>query len=78
MGTPARAFMRMLDKANGLAVGNSTLMVKRIIASVDISPVPLRMVLRSQALSATIDTLEKRLGSFRRQIDITASTDIID
>ena len=70
--------MRMLDKANGLAVGDPTLMAKRIIESVDISPTPLRVVLGARALSATIDTLEKRLSSFRMQTDIAASMDIFD
>ena len=70
--------MRMLDKANGLAVGDPTLMAKCIIESVDISPTPLRVVLGARALSATIDTLEKRLSSFRMQTDIAASMDIFD
>ncbi len=74
-GNPAHAFLRMLDKANGLAPGNPTLMAERIIESVDVTLAPLRMVLGSQALSATIDALEKRLANFRTQTELAASTD---
>ncbi len=74
-GNPAHAFLRMLDKKNGLAPGNPALMAERIIESADINPAPLRMVLGSQALSATIDALEKRLADFRSQTELAASTD---
>ncbi|MDO4937945.1 MAG: SDR family NAD(P)-dependent oxidoreductase, partial [Sutterellaceae bacterium] len=77
-GNPAHAFLRMLDKANGLAPGNPALMAERIIESADVSPAPLRMVLGSQALSATIDALEKRLANFRTQTELAASTDCVD
>ena len=50
-------------------------MAERIIESADINPAPLRMVLGSQALSATIDALEKRLADFRSQTELAASTD---
>ncbi|WP_253940620.1 hypothetical protein [Dickeya dadantii] len=48
--TPAHAFLRMLDPANGLAPGDPARMATRIIESVDRQPAPLRMVLGSQAL----------------------------
>ncbi|KUI00342.1 hypothetical protein AU190_08680 [Mycolicibacterium acapulense] len=46
-----------------------------ITSSVQQGPVPLRIVLVSQAFTSTISTLEKRLAGFRSQTDIAASTD---
>ena len=51
-GTPARSFEKMLDPANGLAAGDPARMATVIIDSVDRAPVPLRIVLGSQALTA--------------------------
>ncbi len=73
--TPAHAFLRMLDPANGLAPGDPARMAARIIESVDLQPAPLRMVLGSQALQNTISTLEKRLADFATQTALAASTD---
>ncbi len=73
--TPAHAFLRMLDPANGLAPGDPARMAARIIESVDLQPAPLRMVLGSQALQSTIQTLEKRLADFATQTALAASTD---
>jgi NAD(P)-dependent dehydrogenase (short-subunit alcohol dehydrogenase family) len=72
---PAHAFLRMLDPANGLAPGDPARMAARIIESVDLEPAPLRMVLGSQALQSTIDTLAKRIEGFEAQRDLAASTD---
>jgi NAD(P)-dependent dehydrogenase (short-subunit alcohol dehydrogenase family) len=72
---PARSFEKMLDPANGLAPGDPARMAAAIIDSVDVSPAPLRMVFGSQALDSTIATLEERLGDFRAQKDLAASTD---
>jgi NAD(P)-dependent dehydrogenase (short-subunit alcohol dehydrogenase family) len=69
--TPAHAFLKMLDPANGLAPGDPA----RIIESVDVEPAPLRMVLGSQALEGTIATLRKRLAGFEAQQALAASTD---
>ena len=74
-GSPAHAFLRMLDPANGLAPGDPARMAARIIESVDVEPAPLRMVLGSQALTSTIDTLKKRIDGFGAQRDLAASTD---
>jgi NAD(P)-dependent dehydrogenase (short-subunit alcohol dehydrogenase family) len=74
-GNPAHAFQRMLDPANGVAPGDPARMAARIIASVDIDPAPLRMVLGSQALESTIATLRKRVEDFEQQTDLAASTD---
>ena len=73
--TPAHAFLRMLDPANGLAPGDPARMAARIIDSVDIEPAPLRMMLGSQALQSTLDTLRQRIDDFEQQTDLAASTD---
>lgn len=73
--TPAHAFLKMLDPANGLAPGDPARMATRIIESVDVAPAPLRMVLGSQALEGTIATLKKRLSAFEAQKELAASTD---
>lgn len=74
-GNPARAFQTMLDPANGLAPGDPARMVAQIIKSVDSEPAPLRMVLGSQALQSTLDTLRKRIADFETQTELAASTD---
>lgn len=73
--TPAHAFLKMLDPANGLAPGDPARMATRIIESVDVKPAPLRMVLGSQALQNTIAVLNKRIDGFRDQVELAASTD---
>jgi NAD(P)-dependent dehydrogenase (short-subunit alcohol dehydrogenase family) len=73
--TPAHAFLKMLDPANGLAPGDPARMATRIIESVDVEPAPLRLVLGSQALEGTIATLRKRLAAFEAQKALAASTD---
>lgn len=74
-GTPAHAFQAMLNPENGLAAGDPEKMAARIIEAARRSDVPLRVVLGSQALACTIDTLEKRLADFRTQTDVARSTD---
>ncbi|MDO5574773.1 MAG: SDR family oxidoreductase [bacterium] len=78
--TPAyeacHGFLKMLDPANGLAPGDPAKMAERIIESVDISPAPMRMVLGSQALSATITRLKERVADYETQTELAASTDI--
>lgn len=73
--TPAHAFLRMLDPDNGLAPGDPVRMAARIIESVEIEPAPLRMVLGSQALQSTLETLRKRVADFETQTELAASTD---
>ena len=73
--TPAHAFQRMLDPANGVAPGDPARMAARIIESVDIDPAPLRMVLGSQALESTLTTLRRRVADLENQTDLAASTD---
>jgi len=73
--TPAHAFMRMLDPKNGLAPGDPARMATRIIESVELEPAPLRMVLGSIALEATLKTLRQRVANFETQTKLAASTD---
>jgi hypothetical protein len=73
--TPAHAFQRMLDPANGVAPGDPARMAARIIGSVDNDPAPLRMVLGSQALESTLTTLRRRVADLENQTDLAASTD---
>lgn len=72
---PAHAFLAMLDPANGLAAGDPVRMATKIIESTAIDPAPLRMVLGSQALDSTIQTLETRVADFKKQTELAASTD---
>lgn len=69
-------FLNMLDPANGLAPGDPAKMAARIIESVDMEKAPLRMVLGSQALKATIERLEERVADYKTQTELAASTDI--
>lgn len=69
-------FLNMLDPSKGLAPGDPAKMAERIIESVDINPAPLRMVLGSQALKATIERLEERVADYKTQTELAASTDI--
>ena len=70
------AFLDMLDASRGLAPGDPEKMATRIIESVTKSKAPLRMVLGSQALQATIARLEERVAAYRKQTELAASTDI--
>lgn len=71
-------FLDMLDPEKGLAPGDPAKMAERIIESVDKEPAPLRMVLGSQALKATIERLEERVADYKTQTELAKSTDIID
>lgn len=69
-------FLNMLDPSKGLAPGDPALMATRIIESVEKEPAPLRMVLGSQALRATIQRLEERVADYKTQTELAASTDV--
>lgn len=69
------SFLNMLNPANGLAPGDPNRMAARIIESVDVNPAPLRMVLGSQALAATITRLKERIADYETQTALAASTD---
>ncbi|MDO4541364.1 MAG: SDR family oxidoreductase [Bacillota bacterium] len=68
-------FLNMLDASKGLAPGDPVRMAQRIIESVEQEPAPLRMVLGSQALQATIGRLQERIEDYRTQGAIAASVD---
>ncbi|MDO5558963.1 MAG: SDR family oxidoreductase [Oscillospiraceae bacterium] len=69
-------FLNMLDKTKGLAVGDPAKMAERMIESAEKFPAPLRMVLGSQALDATITRLKERIADYETQGETAASTDI--
>ena len=71
-------FLNMLDVSKGLAPGDPVKMAERIIESVDKTPAPLRMVLGSQALDATITRLKERVADYETQTELAASTDILE
>lgn len=71
-------FLNMLDASKGLAPGDPSKMAECIIESVDKTPAPLRMVLGSQALRATIQRLNERIADYETQTDLAASTDILE
>ena len=71
-------FLNMLNPANGLAPGDPAKMAQRIIESTEKTPAPLRMVLGSQALRATLERLRERIADYETQTDLAASTDIIE
>jgi len=71
-------FLNMLNPANGLAPGDPVKMAQRIIESTEKTPAPLRMVLGSQALRATLERLHERIADYETQTDLAASTDIIE
>lgn len=71
-------FLDMLDPEKGLAPGDPAKMAARMIESVDKEPAPLRMVLGSQALKATIERLEERVADYKTQTELAASTDIVE
>ena len=66
----------MLDPANGLAPGDPAKMAEKIIESVELPKAPMRMVLGSQALQATITRLKERIADYETQTELAASTDI--
>ena len=69
-------FLNMLDLENGLAPGDPVEMSKRIIESAGSYPAPMRIVLGSQTLKATIECLEERIADYKAQTELAASTDI--
>jgi NAD(P)-dependent dehydrogenase (short-subunit alcohol dehydrogenase family) len=74
--TPARAPLRILDLASGLAPGDPARMAAAIIASADQEPAPLRMILGSQALQSTLKVLRERVAGFEAQSELAASSDL--
>ena len=71
-------FLNMLNPANGLAPGDPSKMAQRIIESTEKTPAPLRMVLGSQALRATLERLHERIADYETQTELAASTDVVE
>lgn len=55
--------------------GDPVRMAQRIIESTEQDPAPLRMVLGSQALNATLTRLKERVADYEKQTELAASTD---
>lgn len=81
-GNPAHAFLKMLNPKNGLAAGDPVRMAQRIVETADKTDAhgqnaaPLRIVLGSQALHATLDALQTRINELKTQENLARSTDI--
>jgi NAD(P)-dependent dehydrogenase (short-subunit alcohol dehydrogenase family) len=73
--TPARAPLRILNPASGLAPGDPARMAAAMIASVDQEPAPLRLMLGSEALQNTLKALRDRIARFESQTELAAATD---
>jgi NAD(P)-dependent dehydrogenase (short-subunit alcohol dehydrogenase family) len=71
-------FLNMLDASKGLAPGDPGKMAARIIESAAQEPAPLRMVLGSQALEATLTRLKARIADYETQRELAASTDVAE
>jgi hypothetical protein len=68
-----RAHRQMLDRPPAWPPGGPARTAVAMINSVDVEPAPLRTVLGSQPLDATISTLGKRLAGFQSQPQLAAS-----
>ena len=69
--TPVEAKEIVYQTVDYLGIG-------RIIESVDLPKAPMRMVLGSQALQATITRLKERIADYETQAELAASTDIVE
>ena len=70
--SPAHNYLKKMPEP---APGNPMLVADRIIKSVDVNPPILRMILGEDAVNTTIETLEKRLESYKAQKELAKSTD---
>jgi NAD(P)-dependent dehydrogenase (short-subunit alcohol dehydrogenase family) len=74
-GTPAAAVRRILTERTTQGIGDPALMAGAMIASVDRSPAPLRLVLGSDAAQAMAGALTARLADVQSQRSSAAATD---
>ncbi|TQS46503.1 SDR family oxidoreductase [Cryptosporangium phraense] len=72
-GGPAHAYRGALRTP---AIGDPAKMAAAMIASVDVDPAPLRLLLGSDAFSRTRAVLARRLADLEAQRDLAASTDV--
>jgi NAD(P)-dependent dehydrogenase (short-subunit alcohol dehydrogenase family) len=74
-GTPAAGVRRILTERTTQGIGDPALMASAMIASVDRSPAPLRLVLGSDAAQAMAGALAARLADVQSQRSSAAATD---
>ena len=74
-GTPAAAVRAILADENHPSPGDPAKMAAIIIASVDTTPAPKRIVLGSDAYAILVNTLTRRLADIEPQKDRAASAD---
>jgi NAD(P)-dependent dehydrogenase (short-subunit alcohol dehydrogenase family) len=74
-GTPAAGIRRILTERTTQGVGDPALMATAMIASVDVSPAPRRLVLGSDAFQALEGALSARLADVQSQRESAAATD---
>jgi NAD(P)-dependent dehydrogenase (short-subunit alcohol dehydrogenase family) len=75
-GSPAAAVRAFRDGGPPGVVGDPARMAAAMIASVDQTPAPLRLVLGSDSWTAVTGVLEARLAAVRPQRDVAFSTDV--
>ena len=74
-GTPAAGIRRILTERTTQGIGDPARMASAMIASVDRSPAPLRLVLGSDAAQAMAGALAARLADVQSQRSSAAATD---
>jgi NAD(P)-dependent dehydrogenase (short-subunit alcohol dehydrogenase family) len=74
-GTPAAGVRRILTEQTTQGIGDPALMATAMIASVEVEPAPLRLVLGSDAAQAMESALTARLADVRSQREAAATTD---
>ncbi len=75
---PFSARRKVLAEGTHNPVGDPDKMVREMIASVDMSPAPLRLTLGSDAYKLMHDALTRRLARLEAQRDIALATDVTD
>lgn len=73
---PFSARRKVLAEGTHNPVGDPAKMVREMIASVDVSPAPLRLTLGSDAYRLMHDALTRRLALLKAQKDIALATDV--
>ncbi|MFC6840693.1 SDR family oxidoreductase [Xanthomonas theicola] len=74
-GTPADALRRALDEGRFAAFGDPRKMVREMLAALDVSPAPRRLLLGAQAYTRVRAALQQRLAELDAQQAIALSTE---
>lgn len=74
--SPASRIRQVLEERTSLAIGDPARMAAAMIATLDQTPAPRRLVLGSDAWTAITDALEARLADVREQKGVAFSTDL--